>query len=159
MEEIEAYRDYLNAGGTPGYLNFRPSAPPRTIGGGPAENFVATVPVPSGWSFGSGNFGNAVHAEWEELLKRENPDTTFVFQMKIGATGVDATVLRGPNPFAPYRRADLKPLTFTGRSSFERQVSKWVGSGEVRVGETRPYYYDHLGNIYRGIPEKDLPIR
>jgi len=89
----------------------------------------------------------------------QNPGTEIEFQMKIGQTGVDATYRSGPNPFAPYTRAELKPLTYSGRSRFESQVWNWIQKGEVRPGEVRPYYYDHLGNIYRGIPEKDVPFR
>ena len=79
--------------------------------------------------------------------------------MKIGQTGVDAIYRNGPNPFAPYERAELKPLTYSGRYRFERQVWNWIQKGEVHPGEVRPYYYDQLGNIYRGIPEKDVPFR
>ena len=31
----------------------------------------------------------------------------------------------GPDPFAPYRRAELKPLTFLGERSFVSQTRKW----------------------------------
>jgi len=114
---------------------------------GPCGKFVGSVLRPAGEKFGGGNFGNAIHEGWADMLRKANPETEFIFRVRPGQTGVDAQWVSGPNPFAPYKFADLKPMTESGQSSFFSQVRGWRMTRKVR-----PYWYDELGNIYVGSP-------
>ncbi len=145
VTEIEAYRRYLEGGGAPGVENF--NGAPRGVVVGPIENAVGNVAPPPGAVFGTTTFGNAIHQGWEAMMRRDNPGTEFEFRVMPGQTGVDARWISGPNPFAPYENAELKPMSLSGARTFGRQAERWGLQGNVR-----PYYYDWTGSIYRGNP-------
>lgn len=101
--------------------------------------------APSGGdpTFGTIDYGDAMHAKFEEYMRGEFPGVDFQMNTGPGQTGPDAIVVDGP-PNLGFSQAELKPFTESGLQAFFAQEGRW--------GQTRLYGYDEFGNIFLWIP-------
>jgi hypothetical protein len=72
------------------------------------------------------------------------PDVQFRFDVLPGQRGIDVTVLRDPSGSVGYQFGEIKPLTASGESVFNRQLQQWG------VGPVQSITYDAAGNVYYG---------
>ncbi len=107
---------------------------------------LGTVKIPAGLRFGTGLFGDYMHAQLPNVLAAAYPDATFSFNVAPGITGADAFVLNGADSTG-FSIAELKPNTQSGVNSFYNQINRWNYEQPVRL-----LTYDQYGHFYLGRP-------
>jgi RHS repeat-associated protein len=114
-----------------------------------------TVTPPQG-TFGSGNFGNAIHQSIVDELQAQFPDVNFRFSVKPGQTGVDVEVLNSQDvDTVGFQYGEIKPNTQSGQNTFNRQVQNWQNNGTIPPGSSvQPITYDANGNVNLGFTFK-----
>jgi hypothetical protein len=126
------------------------------LGGGTAEvdavaatagpRFFGSFVVPEGANPGTTTFGNYAHEEIAKLLQRIYSETKFIFRIKPGQIGPDVELAEQETiDTLGFRYAEIKPLTASGRSRFNRQIINWELSDPVQ-----PITYDAAGNVFWG---------
>jgi hypothetical protein len=112
------------------FLLGRVTAPPATLG-----------PAP---------FGNKMHKEIVDWLQQEYPNTNFQFKIKPGETGIDVEVISGGKGGPPWKYAEIKPNTISGRKTVVNQLDNWEADGEIIRDQTIILTYSKEGEIYWG---------
>jgi hypothetical protein len=126
------------------------------LGGGTAEvdaaaatagpRFFGSFVVPEGANPGTTTFGNYAHKEIAELLQQNYSEANFIFRIRPGQIGPDVELVEQEAiDSVGFRYGEIKPLTDSGKSSFNRQVLNWDLSDPVQ-----PITYDAAGNIFWG---------
>jgi hypothetical protein len=110
-----------------------------------APRFFGSFTVPEDMEFGTTRFGNYAHEAIEKLLRQRYPDAKFIFRTRPGQIGVDVTVEQKWVDIVRFHFAEIKPMTASGRASFNRQVFIWDLPEPVQ-----PITYDAAGNILWG---------
>ena len=99
---------------------------------------------PDNVTYGTTLFGNYAHEKIADILGRLYPAATFKFRVLPGQRGIDVTVLNDPDGKVGYQFGEIKPLTASGESAFNRKLQQWG------VGPVQPITYDAAGNVYHG---------
>ena len=116
----------------------------------PGDQPFLKVEPPAG-KFGSGDFGNEMHAKIAEGLKAKYPNVSFVPRVEPGQTGVDITVPDKDVPDVGFKYAEIKPNSASGQKTFGTQVQRWKDSGQVpQNGIVQPITYDANGDVHLG---------
>jgi hypothetical protein len=125
------------------------------LGGGAADvgagagiagpRLFGSFAVPEGSTFGTTKFGNYAHGAVVKLLKESYSEAKFIFRAGPGQAGVDVQVEQESIEAVGFRFAEIKPLTASGKSSFNRQVLNWDLPAPVQ-----PITYDAAGNVFLG---------
>jgi len=111
-------------------------------GAGPPR--IGSFSVPNSLTFGTTLFGNYAHQETAGLLRGLYPDVRFRFNVLPGQRGIDVEVPEKSVGEVGYRFGEIKPLTSSGESTFNRQLQEWG------VGPVQAITYDAAGNVYYG---------
>ena len=114
----------------------------ETSAAGPPQ--IGSFVPPDNLTYGTTLFGNYAHEKIANLLARLYPEVTFKFNVLPGEQGIDVAVLRDPLGEVGYKFGEIKPLTASGESSFNRQLERWG------VGPVQSITYDAAGNVYYG---------
>jgi hypothetical protein len=107
-----------------------------------APRFFGSFAVPEDIEFGTTRFGNYAHDAIEKLPRQRYPGANFVFRTRPGQTGVDVEVEQKWIDVVRFRFVEIKPMTASGRTRFNRQVLNWDLPEPVQ-----PLTYDAAGNI------------
>jgi RHS repeat-associated protein len=112
--------------------------------------FLQVTP-PEG-TFGSGNFGNAMHQAIADELQTQFPDVTFdEINIKPGQNGVDIVVNDADVNTVGFKYGEIKPNSTSGQNTFNRQVQNWQNNGTIPQNATvQPITYDANGNVNLG---------
>lgn len=105
---------------------------------------IGSFTPPDNLTYGTTLFGNYAHEQIANFLKRLYPEVVFGFRVLPGQRGIDVEVLDDPTGEVGYRYGEIKPLTRSGESIFNRQLQEWG------VGPVQAITYDAAGNIYYG---------
>jgi hypothetical protein len=105
---------------------------------------IGSFTSPDNLTYGTTLFGNYAHAKIADFLRRLYPDVQFRFDVLPGQRGVDVTVLSDPFGRVGYQFGEIKPLTASGESAFNRQLQQWG------VAPVQSITYDAAGNVYYG---------
>ncbi len=105
---------------------------------------IGSFTPPDNLTYGTTLFGNYAHAKIADLLRSLYPDVQFRFDVLPGQRGIDVTVLRDPLGRVGFQFGEIKPLTASGESAFNRQLQQWG------VGSVQSITYDAAGNVYYG---------
>jgi hypothetical protein len=99
--------------------------------------------------FGSAAFGSAVHGNFLSRLQAGGLRGTVQHNRTgPGHTGIDLTFRNTayfPGVAQGFRHAELKPDSWSGLATFQRQLSTWRGTGTR--GNVALFTYDAAGNI------------
>jgi hypothetical protein len=106
---------------------------------------LGSFPIPEGLNPGTTTFGNYAHGEIAKLLQEMYPDVQFIFRVRPGQIGPDIEVGEEWINVTRFRFGEIKPLTASGRSRLNRQITEWELSDPVQ-----PFTYDAAGNVFRG---------
>jgi hypothetical protein len=111
-------------------------------GAGPPQ--IGSFPVPDNLTYGTTLFGNYAHEQIANLLEELYPGVLFDMRVLPGQRGIDVTVLDDPFGRVGFPFGEIKPLTPSGESAFNRQLLQWG------VGPVQSITYDAAGNVYYG---------
>jgi len=107
--------------------------------------FIGSFPVPQDIKFGTTTFGDYAYGAIADFLRDLYTEAKFVFRVGRGQTGVDVEVEQRWIDAVGFRYGEIKPLTASGRSSFNRRVQNWELAEPVQ-----PITYDPAGNVFLG---------
>jgi hypothetical protein len=146
---LETPINRLGGGGGGGGGANEPSSPGTsaaaavdTQGAGPPQ--IGSFSPPENLTFGTTLFGNYAHEQTAAVLRSLYPDVSFRFMVLPGQQGIDVTVLADPYGQVGYQYGEIKPLTASGESAFNRKLEQWG------VGPVQAITYDADGNVYYG---------
>jgi hypothetical protein len=108
--------------------------------------FFGSFATPESANPGTTTFGNYAHKEIAKLLQQNYPEANFIFRIRPGQIGPDVELVEQEAIDAVgFRYGEIKPLTNSGKSSFNRQVLNWDLADPVQ-----PITYDAAGNVFWG---------
>jgi hypothetical protein len=125
----------------------------QVLGGGAAEvsaslaepQIIGSFPVPKDLKFGTTPFGDYAHRAVGDLLRELYPEAKFILRVGRGQTEVDVQVRQESINTVGFRYGEIKPLSASGKSRFNRQVLDWDLPEPVQ-----PITYDAAGNVFLG---------
>jgi hypothetical protein len=104
------------------------------LSGGAAEvgaglagpQIIDSFPVPKGLKFGTTSFGDYAHSAIGDLLQELYPEAKFILRVRRAQTDVGVQVEQESINTVGFCYGEIKPLSASGKSRFNRQVLDWT---------------------------------